>query len=261
MKQLNSQLINRFVYDFFVGFTYLNIILFIQLVVQYPFVSKTIRDSMKPPEERRTHTCGMTLQNEGLGYCDLDELLKNPCDLEFIFEMLSIEQPQDYQKDSWQMDDEEKFQMVKKVKEEGNEKYKEKDLKGAESCYQYAIGLLEQLMLKEKPGDTEWNEFAAVKAPLLLNYSQCKLLNKSYYEVVTHCTEAIKIDPTNPKAYYRRAKAHAATWNREEAEKDYAKCVELDPKLKNAVTKELAEFKQLLAEKEKMDKEKYKGLF
>lgn len=40
------------------------------LVQQYPFVSKTIRDATKKPDERR-HCCGMTLQNEGIGYDDL----------------------------------------------------------------------------------------------------------------------------------------------------------------------------------------------
>lgn len=53
-------------------------------MVQYPFVSKTIRDVTKPNMERRAHCCAMTLQNEGIGYNDLDELWKNPCDLKFI---------------------------------------------------------------------------------------------------------------------------------------------------------------------------------
>lgn len=59
------------------------IIFDVQLVVQYPFVSKTLRDIGKPKEERK-HCCGMTIQNEGIGYKDLDELFTNPCDLEFI---------------------------------------------------------------------------------------------------------------------------------------------------------------------------------
>lgn len=67
------------------------------LVQQYPFVSKTIRDSYKKPEERK-HCCGMTLQNEGIGYPDLDELFRSPCDLIFVIENLSIELPEDYDK-------------------------------------------------------------------------------------------------------------------------------------------------------------------
>lgn len=53
------------------------------LVPQYPFISKTLRDARKPPEERK-HCCGMTIQNEGIGYEDLNELFTSPCDLEFI---------------------------------------------------------------------------------------------------------------------------------------------------------------------------------
>lgn len=53
------------------------------LVPQYPFISKTLRDARKPPEERK-HCCGMTIQNEGIGYQDLNELFTKPCDLEFI---------------------------------------------------------------------------------------------------------------------------------------------------------------------------------
>lgn len=52
-------------------------------MAQYPFISKTLRDIEKPKEERK-HCCGMTIQNEGIGYKDLDELFTKPCDLEFI---------------------------------------------------------------------------------------------------------------------------------------------------------------------------------
>lgn len=52
------------------------------LLPQYPFIAKTLRDARKPPEQRK-HCCGMTIQNEGMGYKDLNELFNNPCDLEF----------------------------------------------------------------------------------------------------------------------------------------------------------------------------------
>lgn len=52
-------------------------------MAQYPFIAKTLRDVGKKAEERK-HVCGMTLQNEGIGYKDLDELFAKPCDLEFI---------------------------------------------------------------------------------------------------------------------------------------------------------------------------------
>lgn len=54
-----------------------------QLVLQYPFISKTLRDVHIPPVERKSHCCAMTLQSAGVGYDDLNDFLKNPCDLEF----------------------------------------------------------------------------------------------------------------------------------------------------------------------------------
>lgn len=53
-------------------------------MVQYPFVAKTLRDAQKPSSERNRHRCAMMFQNEGAGYEDLNNLLKNPQDLQFI---------------------------------------------------------------------------------------------------------------------------------------------------------------------------------
>lgn len=34
-----------------------------------------------------------------------------------------------------------------------------------------------------------------MKIPLLLNYAQCKLINKEYYSVIEHCTTVLKTEP------------------------------------------------------------------
>lgn len=117
------------------------------MVTQYPFVSKTIRDSRKPQYDRK-HCCGMTLQNEGLGYKDLDELFTTPVPLQFIIELLSVEQPNEYQKESWQYSDTEKLDQVQVLKNIGNKYYAEGDYYKAEDSYRTALGYLEQLMLK-----------------------------------------------------------------------------------------------------------------
>lgn len=90
----------------------------------------------------------MTLQNEGIGYKDLDELLSKPSDLEFIIELYSIEKPEDYEKERWQMNDEEKMKAQESLREKGNNFYKEKNFKEAEECYRKAVGMIEQLMTK-----------------------------------------------------------------------------------------------------------------
>lgn len=65
----------------------------------------------------------------------------------------------------------------------------------------------------------------------------------------------------NLKAYYKRAKAHAAVWNEKEARADFAKVLELDPSLELSVAKELRILEERIRTKDKEDKNRYKGLF
>ncbi|XP_055641035.1 AH receptor-interacting protein [Toxorhynchites rutilus septentrionalis] len=231
------------------------------LVQQYPFVSKTIRDAQKPSDQRK-HCCGMTIQNEGIGYKDLDELFNSPQDLEFVLEIVSIESPEEYEKESWQLNDEEKVEQIKKLREKGNDCYARKDFSGATEAYSFAAGLVEQLMLKEKPNDTEWLELAELKIPLLLNYSQCKLLDKDYYAVIQHCSEVLdKYDKDNVKALFRRAKAHIGAWNPDKAKEDFQRAAELDPALAPSVAKELKALQELIRIKDVEDKLKFQKMF
>lgn len=230
------------------------------LVTQYPFISKTLRDVSKNVEERR-HCCGMTLQNEGIGYKDLDELLSKPSDLEFIIELFSIEQPEDYEKERWQMNDEEKMNAQEALREKGNNFYKERNYKEAEECYRKAVGMIEQLMTKEKPHDVEWLALAAIKVPLLLNYAQCRLLDRDYYAVIEHCTEVLDLDKDNVKALFRRAKAHAGAWSPAEARSDFLKAAELDPTLKAVVNKELQAIDAEQRKRDAEDKLRLQNLF
>lgn len=65
----------------------------------------------------------------------------------------------------------------------------------------------------------------------------------------------------NVKAFYKRAKAHAAVWNEREARADFAKVVELDPSLESSVVKELRLMEEKIRTKDKEEKNRYKGLF
>lgn len=65
----------------------------------------------------------------------------------------------------------------------------------------------------------------------------------------------------NVKAFYKRAKAHAAVWNEREARADFAKVLELDPSLELSVAKELKVMEARIRTKDKEDKGRYKDLF
>lgn len=203
----------------------------------------------------------MTIQNEGIGYPDLDELFKKPCDLIFTLEILSIQLPEEYEKESWQLNENEKIDSVESLRLKGNDFFKNNQILKAIESYSKALGIVEQLMLKEKPKDVEWMELAKLKTPLLLNYSQCKLLQREYYSVIELCTEVISYDPDNLKALFRRAKAHVGAWNPEKAQEDFNRCVELDPTLIPTITKEVNFLKEKIKLHEDENKLNYRKLF
>lgn len=118
------------------------------LVQSYPFVAKTLRDVRDPKkkENHKSHCCAATFENHGVGYDDLNSLIKNPTDLEFILELTEVETS--YEKESWQMDEDEKLKKIPELKSEGNDLYHKQEYKKAAEKYALAIGMLEQLMLK-----------------------------------------------------------------------------------------------------------------
>lgn len=223
-------------------------------------MSKVMRDSYKKPEERK-HCCGMTLQNEGIGYDDLDDLFKVPCDLIFTIEVLAIDLPEEYEKESWQLSEDEKIKSVDDYRLRGNEMFKQNRFKEAEDLYSLALGVLEQLMLREKPKDEEWNALAKLKVPLLLNYAQCRLLEKDFYRVIELCTEVISYESDNLKAFYRRGRAYVGAWEPEKAQEDFLRCISLDPSLKPSITKEINALKDKIKSLEDKEKSKYRNLF
>lgn len=73
---------------------------------------------------------------------------QEPRELEFVMELLSVEAPDEYEKESWQMDADEKLASVTSLRLRGNELYRNQDLQEAAAKYAEAIGRLDQLMLR-----------------------------------------------------------------------------------------------------------------
>jgi AH receptor-interacting protein len=61
---------------------------------------------------------------------------------------VKVEQPDEYEKDSWILNDEEKIKILPKLKEDGNRLYGEKEYEKAVEKYGLGITYLEQLMTK-----------------------------------------------------------------------------------------------------------------
>ena len=212
-------------------------------------------------EKHGRHQCSMAaFHDQGTGYKDLDELVETRTDLVFEIHLVKFEKQGDYEKETWQMDENEKLEVLPKYREEGNRLFREKKYAEAAAKYGEALGCLEQLCLREKPRDEAWNLLNKKKLPFLLNYSQCKLLLGEYYEVIRHTTTVLeKIDPDNVKALYRRGKAHVGCWDPKEAREDFEHVMKLDKSLTKIVQKELDELDKKEKEHEEEYKKKLKG--
>jgi len=237
------------------------------LVGGYPIVSKSLRTVAKKAKGEITeehnhheHSCSLSAM-KSTGYPDLDDLLVNEQDLIFEIELLKFEKPGEFTKETWQMDADEKLSIVPRLKEDGNKLYQAKKYKEAAEKYAKALGCLEQLCLREKPGDKPWRELDRMKIPFLLNYAQCKLFLGDFYEVIEHTSTVLEKDQDNIKALFRRAKAHVKCWNPKEAREDFNRVATLDPSLAKAVKKELDELDRLTKEHDAEDRNKLKSLF
>ncbi|XP_017492219.1 PREDICTED: AH receptor-interacting protein-like [Rhagoletis zephyria] len=238
----------------------------------YPMLSKSYRNFCKPSleaeyeteETRRkrqsSHCCGGMQSQRSYGYDDLDHLVGHPpTRLQFTLELLTVEPPEKVDKEVWLMGEAEMVKEVPALKAEGNRLFSGKQYEQAAYRYRKALAILEQLMQREKPNDTEWLEYDRRKVPLLLNLAQAELLLGEFYHALEHAGEVVGKEPANVKALFRRGRANAAVWNEEEARRDFAAVAALDPSLGPLVKAELAELEAKLKAREAKESQLLKG--
>lgn len=195
------------------------------------------------------------------GHADLDKLAEKQVDLVCTFELLGVLEPGEYEKDVWAMTAEERLGAVPVLKEQGNQCFQSGDMDTAMEKYREALEHVENLLLREKPREEEWNELQKMKVPLLLNYSQCLLNRGEFYEVIRHTSEVLEQDPDNAKALFRRAKAHFGSWNPDECRADLLRLQKIDPTLSKVVRTELKKLEEEERKKKKEDSAKLVKMF
>ena len=127
------------------------------------------------------------------------------------------------------------------LKQKGNVEFQAGNFQEAIKIYSEGI---------EKCGENETN----LRAVLLTNrgFSHFRLAHSD--ECITDCTDAITVDPSYTKAYYRRALAYEKEGEFESAVSDLEKCFDLDPAMKVA---EQNRYKSLVKRREeKFEKQK-----
>ncbi|KAM8977343.1 aryl-hydrocarbon-interacting protein-like 1 [Pelodytes ibericus] len=231
----------------------------------YPLVSKSLRRIAegKDPTDWHMHTCGLAnmFAYHTLGYDDLDELQKDPQPLIFVIELLKVESPSMYKRETWALNNDEKLKAVPLLHGEGNRLFKLGRYEDAINKYREAVICLKNIQTKEKPWEVPWMKLEKMINTLVLNYCQCLLRTEQYYEVLEHTTDLIQHHPGLMKAYYIRGKANAEVWNEAEAKSDFDKVLELDPGMSRMVKKEIRMLESRMQDKEEEEKLRYKNLF
>ncbi|XP_044900552.1 aryl-hydrocarbon-interacting protein-like 1 isoform X2 [Felis catus] len=165
----------------------------------YPILSRSLRQVAegKDPTEWHVHTCGLAnmFAYHTLGYEDLDELQKEPQPLIFVIELLQVEAPSEYRRETWSLSNEEKLQAVPVLHGEGNRLFKLGRYEEASTKYQEAIVCLRNLQTKEKPWEVQWLKLEKLINTLTLNYCQCLLKKEEYYEVLEHTSDILRHHP------------------------------------------------------------------
>lgn len=180
----------------------------------------------------------------------------------------------------------EKIVISERIKEEGNQRYNEKDWSGAVDKYEEAPTLVyycystdpgwrknnrgiddDVLVLVDDHGETEEDKKAQEKlrTTCALNIAACKLHQQKFDEVVAACTAVIKLDDQSVKAYYRRAEAlirpnSATAYDYDMAIKDLVKAQSIDPK-NTTVSRLLVQLRADRKLQREKDNKTFSGMF
>ncbi|CAK0806736.1 unnamed protein product, partial [Prorocentrum cordatum] len=144
---------------------------------------------------------------------------------------------------------------------EGNVEFKAQSISTARQRYEQALELLDL----RKLGDGEDNLRAragALRTPVLLNLALCCLKAEpaEAHRALECCEEALDLEPQNPKAMYRKAKALIELEEFREAEWELARACRLVPK-DAAMRRDLEQLRQRQRDSKAREKATFEGIF
>lgn len=139
-----------------------------------------------------------------------------------------------------------KYNLAMQAKDKGAEFYKQEQHASARDKWLEALD-----MVIEITADKE-SELWRFKLSLYLNLAQAALQLKEYQEVVDNTTKALKLEPENSKALFRRGIAQDALGRAQAAANDLQKAARIEPKSAE-IRRKYEEFKKKALEAGKDD--------
>ncbi|XP_038899656.1 peptidyl-prolyl cis-trans isomerase FKBP62-like [Benincasa hispida] len=163
----------------------------------------------------------------------------------------------DKEKESWEMNNQEKVEAAGKKKEEGNVLFKSGKFARASKRYEKAVKFIEY---DSSFSEEEKKQAKALKVACNLNNAACKLKLKLYNEAEKLCTKVLELESSNVKALYRRAQAYIELADLDLAEFDIKKALDIDPNNRD-VKLEYKTLKEKVKEYNKKDAKFYGNMF
>ncbi|XP_022953866.1 peptidyl-prolyl cis-trans isomerase FKBP62-like [Cucurbita moschata] len=163
----------------------------------------------------------------------------------------------DKEKESWDMNNQEKVEAAGKKKEEGNVLFKSGKFARASKRYEKAVKFIEY---DSSFSEDEKKQAKALKVACNLNNAACKLKLKQYNEAEKLCTKVLELESSNVKALYRRAQAYIELADFDLAEFDIKKALDIDPNNRD-VKLEYKTLKEKVKEYNKKDAKFYGNMF
>ncbi|XP_010550903.1 PREDICTED: peptidyl-prolyl cis-trans isomerase FKBP62-like [Tarenaya hassleriana] len=163
----------------------------------------------------------------------------------------------DKERESWDMNTEEKIEAAGKKKEEGNALFKAGKYARASTRYEKAVKFIEY---DSSFSEDEKKQAKALKVTCNLNNAACKLKLKDYKQAEKLCTKVLEQESTNVKALYRRSQAYIELADLDLAEFDIKKALEIDPNNRE-VKLEYRRLKEKMKEYNKKEAKLYGNMF
>jgi len=175
---------------------------------------------------------------------------KIPADATLLFEV-ELLGFKDKKKEKWDFSDEERRVEALTFKNEGNAAFKSQNFADAKKKYEEAIDYVEQ---DSSP------EALELKVPTYLNLSAVCTKLGEFKKAVENADHALKIDPKNVKAYFRKAAAHQAFGELQLAKEDLQKGLEIDPS-NNDLLNEMQALHIKITKQNQKEKKLYGNMF